>query len=335
MNRNRLVGITLGDINGIGPEVALKAAQKRWPGGTRIVFVGDEAALAREASRLGLAAPRPWSPDAGRPPASRLSVWNPAPHLRPTYRPGRLVASASRAADAWIRAAAQACMENRLHAMVTAPISKEGFHRADIDVPGHTELLAACTGTRRFAMMLFGGPLRVVLATRHIPLAQVSQALTLTPALLRESIRLTHEALPWLGVSRGRIAVCGLNPHAGEGGRIGREEVETIAPVLRGLRRAGLKLDGPLPADTVFHRALRREFAAVIAMYHDQGLAPLKMFAFDTGVNVTLGLPIVRTSPDHGTAFALAGKGAANASSMQHAIRTAIELAGRPNPWRR
>lgn len=332
MNPSRLVGITLGDINGIGPEVAIQAAQKRWPAKTRIVFIGDEIILGREAARRGLAVPQPFDPASGRPPAHRLSVWNPTPHLRPAHRPGRLMAAASAAAHAWIRAAAQACMEGHLHAMVTAPISKEGFQRAGIDVPGHTELLAACTGTSRFAMMLFGGPLRVVLATRHIPLADVPRALS--APLLRETIRLTHEALPWLGVPHGRIAICGLNPHAGEGGTIGREEVETITPVIRALRRAGLELDGPLPADTVFHRALQKEFAAVVAMYHDQGLAPLKMFAFDQGVNVTLGLPIVRTSPDHGTAFAIAGKGVANPSSMQHAIQAAIDLASRPNPWR-
>jgi 4-hydroxythreonine-4-phosphate dehydrogenase len=217
--------------------------------------------------------------------------------------------------------------------MVTAPINKEGFARAGIDFPGHTELLAACTGARRFAMMLFGGGLRVVLATRHIPLREVARRLN--PSALREAVTLTHQALPWLGLPRARIAVCGLNPHAGDGGRLGDEEKRWIGPVLRGLRRRGFDIAGPLPADTVFHHARCGDYDAVVALYHDQGLAPLKTLAFDEGVNLTLGLPIVRTSPDHGTAYDLAGRGAANPSSMVAAVGAAVTLAGRPNPWAR
>lgn len=327
----RRIGITLGDVNGIGPEVALKAASRPWPAGTRLVFVGSSRALSAECARLGMPVPAAWRPEDG-PPRARLSVWDPAPRLKPALHPGKLLASASRAADAWIRAAIRACLDGTLDAMVTAPISKQGFHRAGIDVPGHTELLAECTGTRRFAMMLFGGPLRVVLATRHIPISAVPRALT--PDVVREAIEITHEALPWLGFPQGRIGVCGLNPHAGEGGKIGTEEQTVIQPVLRALRRRGMDLEGPVPADTIFFRAARGEFAAVVAMYHDQGLAPLKLQAFDQGVNVTLGLPIVRTSPDHGTAFNLAGQGRANPSSMAHAIRAALDLATRRNPWR-
>jgi 4-hydroxythreonine-4-phosphate dehydrogenase len=259
-------------------------------------------------------------------------LWDPAnSDLR--WTPGRLVPAASTAAAAWITATVRACQRDELDGMVTAPISKEGFHRAGIHVPGHTEMLAGLCGTRRFAMMLFGGPLRVVLATRHIPLADVPAHLT--AAELEQAIRLTAEALPWLGTPRGRVAICGLNPHAGEGGDLGREEIDVIAPVIRSLQKRGLRIHGPLPGDTVFHDAARGDYDAVVAMYHDQGLAPLKLIAFDSGVNLTLGLPIVRTSPDHGTAFAIAGKNKARPDSMIEAVRWAVRLAGKKNPWRK
>jgi 4-hydroxythreonine-4-phosphate dehydrogenase len=287
------IGITLGDINGIGPEVAIKAAQQRWPKDVEIVLVGSMHGLRRRA--------------------------------------GKIDPAASLAAAEWIEAATRACLGGYLSAIVTAPISKEGFHRAGIDVPGHTEFLAALTRTKRYAMMLFGGSLRVSLVTRHVPLASVPALLTKRNIL--ETIRITSEALPWMGSRRSRIAVCGLNPHAGEGGELGREEIRIIAPAVRAARRARLNVVGPVPADTIFHQAARGDYDAVVAMYHDQGLAPLKLHAFDTGVNVTLGLPIVRTSPDHGTAFDIAGKSRAEPSSMIAAVKAAIDLARRKNPW--
>jgi 4-hydroxythreonine-4-phosphate dehydrogenase len=180
-------------------------------------------------------------------------------------------------------------------------------------------------------MMRCGGRLRVVLATRHIPLRDVPRAVT--RAVILEAAALAAEALPWLGVRCGGAAVCGLNPHAGDGGALGREEIDTVAPAIRAARRRGLAVSGPYPADTVFHEALAGRHAAVVALYHDQGLAALKTVSFDEGVNVTLGLPIVRTSPDHGTAFNIAGRGIANPSSMAAALRMAAELARRPNPW--
>jgi len=323
------IGITLGDINGIGPEVALKAARQRWPSNVELVLIGSEDILFQQSEKLGI----PFS-----------NAWNPAPRLNVKWQPGRIVPAASRAAAGWIEAAAKACQFGEFDALVTAPISKEGFHRAGIDVPGHTEFLAALTKTKRFAMMLFGGNLarhnarsalgglRVVLATRHVPIAQIPRLLK-TKDLI-DTIRITSEALPWMGCRRARIAVCGLNPHAGEGGDIGREEITTIAPAIRAAQKTGINVVGPLPGDTVFHHAANGDYDAVIAMYHDQGLAPLKLLAFDSGVNATLGLPIIRTSPDHGTAFDIAGKGIANPSSMIEAVRWAIRLAGKKNPWR-
>jgi 4-hydroxythreonine-4-phosphate dehydrogenase len=316
MRRPVRIGITLGDVNGIGPEVALKAAHKLACPDLEIVFIGSELIVREQARTLGLQAP---------------PLWDPAPQFRPRWSPGRVRRDASEAAAAWIRAAVKACQSGRFDAMVTAPICKEGLHKAGIQAPGHTEMLAALTGTRRFAMMLFGGPLRVVLVTRHLPLADVPAAVT--KGRVMEAIRITGEALPWLGCRRARIAVCGLNPHAGDGGELGREEIDVIDPAVRKARRQGINVVGPVPADAVFYHAVKGKYDAVVAMYHDQGLGPLKMLAFDVGVNVTLGLPIVRTSPDHGTAFDIAGRNKADPSSMIEAIRWAAKLARRKNPW--
>ena len=252
-----------------------------------------------------------------------------APPPRP--RPGRVRADAARAAYAYILAATAAALNRRLDAIVTAPISKEAFHLAGIREPGHTELLARLTGTRRYAMMLFGDQIRVVLATRHLPLRKVADALTADAVV--EAIELLARALPWMGFPRARIGVCGLNPHAGDGGALGDEEQTVIAPALARCRKRGWNVSGPIPADAIFHQHLAGKYDAVVAMYHDQGLAPMKMLSFDSGVNLTLGLPIVRTSPDHGTAFDLAGKNKANPASMRAALDWAARLATRNNPW--
>ena len=315
------VAITLGDVNGIGPEVALKAVfRSRFPAGSRFVFIGPAENLREQARALGLPDPlrscRATCLDTGAVP----------------FRPGQVRADAARAAAEAIRLAVEGCLAGDFAAMVTAPISKEGFHKAGIDFPGHTEMLAELTGTRRYGMMLIGGGLRVMLVTRHLPLAEVPAAVT--RRAVGEAIELTAQALAWLGTENRRVAVCGLNPHAGDGGVLGDEEQRVIAPAVRAARRKGWAVEGPVPADTVFHRALRGGYGAVVAMYHDQGLAPLKMAGFDEGINLTLGLPIVRTSPDHGTAYDLAGKGVASARSMRNALRLAIKLAARPAPWK-
>lgn len=333
MNPRSRIAVTLGDGNGIGPEVTLKALQDpRVAAAGRVLLIGSSAGLQGAASLLGLPAPRTvLSVEESLAVRDRVAFLDPCPGDESPWRPGAVEASASAVAAEAIRVAVRGCLDGALRAVVTAPICKEGFARAGIGFPGHTEFLARLTRTRTFAMMLFGGPLRVVLVTRHDPIAEVPRLLT--RSLILKHLRLTAQSLPWLGVKQGRIAVCGLNPHAGEGGTIGREEIEVIAPAVRAAKREGLPVEGPLPADTVFHAAARGDYAAVVAMYHDQGLAPLKLIAFDEGVNVTLGLPIVRTSPDHGTAFGIAGKGLANPSSMIEAIRHAAAIGRRPNPW--
>ena len=329
--RLRRIGITLGDINGIGPEIALKAAHRRWPAGTRVILIGSIEVVRQTCHSLNYPLPTIWTPDST--PRRKITTWDPTPNMRPRLQPGKIAVDAARAAHAWICATAQACLAGQLDAMVTSPICKAGFRAAGFSVPGHTELLADVTHTQNVAMMLFGGGLRVVLLTRHIPLRDVAKAIDV--ASLSRIVRLTSDALPWLGCRNGKIAICGLNPHAGESGTLGAEDKTILTPAIRRLQRSGHNVQGPLPGDTVFHSALQGEFDAVIAMYHDQGLGPLKTIAFHKGVNVTLGLPLVRTSPDHGTAFAMAGRGQASASSMVAAVRAAHQLGGVENPWNR
>jgi len=320
------VGITAGDINGIGPEVAVKALLKaaKEARGVEFVLIGKMTTWKSVSGWRRLCNRQLYPP---------IFLWDPVPELKVKPAPGKVRADAARAAAAFIRSATHAALNGYLDAIVTAPISKEGFKKAGIDFPGHTEMLAQLTGTKRYAMMLAGGSLRVVLATRHIRLVDVPRSININ--LIREQTTLAAEGLRWLGLKKRRIAICGLNPHAGEHGAIGTEELKIIAPAIKALRKAKVDVHGPMSGDTVFHHAAAGSYDAVIAMYHDQGLAPLKLAAFDTGVNITLGLPIVRTSPDHGTAYDIAGKDRANASSMYCAVKEAVRLARRPNPWKR
>lgn len=283
----RLIGITLGDVAGIGPEVVRKALAS----GKLDLRFGYEVI--------------------GKPFDVRL---------------GKVSAEAGRAAVQWVEEGVRRCLAGELAALVTAPLNKEGLHAAGYRFPGHTEMLAELTHTKKFAMMMVGGGLHVALVTTHLPLAQVSAALTREKILA--VIELAHEAMKRLGYPRPRIAVAGLNPHAGEGGAFGREEIETIAPAVQAARANGLVVTGPLAADALFVQARQKKFDAEVVMYHDQGLIPLKMWAFESGVNWTIGLPIIRTSPDHGTAYDIVGKDIADPSSMIGAIQFAARLAG-------
>jgi 4-hydroxythreonine-4-phosphate dehydrogenase len=241
-----------------------------------------------------------------------------------TFPPGVLSAEAGRASYEAIVRAVEAAQRGEVAAIATAPINKEAFRLAGLRWAGHTDLLAELTGARHVAMLFHSDALRVVLATIHIALADVPRALT--TATLESTIALTARELPRFGVVRPRIAVAGLNPHAGEHGLFGREEQMVIAPAIAGACSQGLDVSGPFPADTLFVRAARGEFDVVVACYHDQGLIPVKLLAFGQAVNVTLGLPIIRTSVDHGTAFDIAGKGVADAGSMIQAVLLAARL---------
>ncbi len=284
------IAITSGDPAGIGPEIAQKAA--------------DDPRV-REACE-----PVVYGPPTGA-----------------CFTLGELSADAGKAAYDTLCAAVKDALSGVVAAVATAPVNKLAFSRAGLPWKGHTDLLAHLTGSSRVAMMFWSEPLKVVLATIHIPLASVPGALT--RELVDEIIELSSRELPRFGIVQPRLAVAGLNPHAGEDGLLGHEERMVLRPAIEAAQKRGLQIDGPFPGDTVFGRAVRGEFDAVIACYHDQGLIPVKLLAFGRAVNVTLGLPIIRTSVDHGTAFDIAGKNVADPSSMIEATLLAARLATR------
>ncbi len=322
------IAISLGDVTGIGPEVTLKAlAAEAGRDETRYLLIGDSAYAAAAYERLDLNFPlQPFSEFAA---AGRFFLHDPREEpLPPGLEPGS--PAAAQAAIAWLTDGAQRCLCHETDALVTAPLNKEAVVRSGQPFIGQTEFLSQLAGTDRTVMMLLGEDsrgnwLRVALATTHVPLKLVAEQLDATKIEL--AIERAAQACADLGLLRSRVGVCGLNPHAGEGGQFGREEIDLIRPVVDGLKKKGIDVVGPLPADTLFHMAYRGQYDAVVAMYHDQGLAPLKMVAFENGVNWTLGLPFIRTSPDHGTAYDIAGLSIANPSSMQAAIRLAKQLA--------
>lgn len=322
------IGITLGDVTGIGPEVTLKALAKESPADdAQYLIIGDADCVRRTNQHLGLKLSIDDYRD--RQSSGRISVFNP---LRETLPPEIVEgsAAAARAAVAWLKEAAERCLRHELDAMVTAPVSKENIIRAGHAFVGQTEFLSQLAGTDKTVMMLLGHDerqrwLRVALATTHIPLKMVSEQLTKEKIEL--AIELAARACRDLRLPRARVAVCGLNPHAGEGGEMGTEEKTTVGPAVLAAQRKHIDALGPFSADTLFYHAYRGDYDAVVAMYHDQGLCPLKLIGFETGVNWTLGLPFIRTSPDHGTAYNIAGQGIANPSSMISAIRLAKQLA--------
>jgi 4-hydroxythreonine-4-phosphate dehydrogenase len=281
------IAITVGDPAGIGPEIAEKAASD-----ARVIAVCD---------------PVLYGPPAGV-----------------TFAPGVLSPEAGRAAYDAICAAVRDAQGGRVHGIATAPVNKLAFAKAGLPWKGHTDLLGHLTGSTQVAMMFWSEPLKVVLATVHLPLAAVSSALTRTT--IDSTIALTAREMPRFGIANPRIAVAGLNPHAGEDGLMGDEERLVLQPAIEAARASGLDVTGPIPGDTVFVRAVAGQFDVVIACYHDQGLIPVKVLAFGHAVNVTLGLPIVRTSVDHGTAFDIAGRNIADPSSLIEAVLLAARL---------
>lgn len=322
------IGISLGDPTGIGPEVALKAiAAEAQNAATKYLLIGDENNARQLNSSLGLNLPLGKFSSYGTP--GKFFITNPLTEPLPEKLPAGSPLAAN-AAILSLRDGGERCLHGELDALVTAPVNKESIIRAGHKFIGQTEFLSELADTKRTAMMLLGTDehgrwLRVALATVHISIKSVPEKLTAEKITL--AIELAAQACRDLGLPRARIAVAGLNPHAGEGGEFGGEEIKTIAPTVLAAQKRGFDVVGPLSGDTVFHYALQGDFDAVVAMYHDQGLAPLKAVAFDTGVNWTLGLPFIRTSPDHGTAYDIAGKGIANPGSMIAAIRLAKQLA--------
>ncbi len=323
----RYIAVTMGDVNGIGPEILAKALARLDLGGEwRLVVYGSRAAY-EEARR--------WAPEA--PDARVVSNFSEAvdtlgaiPFIEadapiPERRPGELDVDAGRCAIRWLEEAVGAAQRGEVDAIVTGPLNKQGIHLAGYTIQGHTDHIAALTDSPDYRMCLFAGPMRVVHITAHLALTEALRQVE--QERIAVSIRLGHEALGRLDIPTRRIAVAGLNPHAGEAGAFGVEEVHAITPAIAECRSEGIDCSGPHSADTLFLRMKEGEFDLVVAMYHDQGHIPLKLIAMDEGVNVTLGIPIVRTSVDHGTAYDIAGTGRAREASLLAALDLASELA--------
>ena len=311
---SRPIVISSGEPAGIGPDLCLQLLTRSWP--VPLVILGDKDLFLARAQTLGLA----WEG------AERIHFQH-VP-LAKRCMPGQLDTANAAYVLEMLDLALAGCVAGEFSAMVTAPVHKGIINDAGIAFTGHTEYLAAHTGTARVVMLLAGAGLRVALATTHLALKDVPAAITAESLLA--TLQILHQDLQTkFGIVRPRILVAGLNPHAGEGGHMGREEIEVIIPVLKKLRAEGMDVVGPLPADTLFTKDVLAGSDAQLAMYHDQGLAVLKYAAFDEGINVTLGLPVIRTSVDHGTALDLAGTGRASANSLFAAVDAAIDMAQR------
>jgi 4-hydroxythreonine-4-phosphate dehydrogenase len=328
-----VLGLTMGDPAGVGPEIVLKALRELAPreaaGELALAVIGTASCMAEAADRLGM--PAKMAANGGWPQVRLIQ----AATTEGAIVSGKLSAEAGRLAFAAIERAVRLALAGEIDAIVTAPINKEALNKAGHAYPGHTEILAELTGSKGSCMLLAHDRLRVTHVSTHVALADAPKRVT--PERLRRVFALTHEALLDLGIEKPRIGVCALNPHAGEGGLFGREDVDIVAPAIEEFRAQGIAIDGPVPADTIYVKALAGQFDAVVAMYHDQGHVAVKTlgFAMDpqtglmsslSGVNVTLGLPIIRTSVDHGTAFDIAGQGIANAASMVEAIELAAQM---------
>ncbi len=326
MTRLPIIAITMGDPAGIGPEIILKAGKKDIFKFCTPLIVGDYRFLERLSKRFNI-------------PVTickvqridEISALNESLHVLDLHNidydkveEGKVNRLTGKASVEYITKATNLVLKGEVDAITTAPINKEGLHLAGYSYAGHTELLSELTRTKDYAMMLVGGDIRVVLVTIHTPLRDVSDMIK--KERIMRIIRLTHSSLKSFGIMAPHIAVSALNPHGGEGGIFGNEEITEIIPAIKETRSKGIDIEGPFPADTLFTPAKREGFDAVIVMYHDQGLIPIKMASFGKGVNVTLGLPVIRTSVDHGTAYDIAGKGVADPSSLIEALRLAARL---------
>lgn len=321
-----LIAITAGEPAGIGPDLCVMLASRDLP--ARIVVIADRELLQARAGLLGLPLTCIEFDARTRPVAARGRLVVAHVPLATTVTPGRLDPANSQYVLRTIERATQGCLDGTFGALTTAPVHKGVINDAGFSFTGHTEFLAERTGAPHVVMMLAGGGLRIALATTHLPLKDVARHIT--RERLEQTLRtLRGELVSRFGLAQPRIAVAGLNPHAGESGHLGREEIEVIIPVVEALRSEGFELEGPLPADTLFNPQRLHGIDCVLAMYHDQGLPVLKYASFGSGVNVTLGLPMIRTSVDHGTALDLAGTGTANPGSLIEAVRFAADLVRR------
>jgi 4-hydroxythreonine-4-phosphate dehydrogenase len=314
MQKKKKIAITIGDPGGIGPEIVLKSLlSDEIVSICKPLIIGSKCVMDEASDKLGI----PFD-------AASFDLLNTGEIKARNFIKNRATAEGGKDCVAYIEKAAELARLNVVDAIVTAPISKEALKLAGFTWPGHTEMLAELTGTKDFAMVLCGGPIRVILTTIHTSLRSV-------PALIKKdlvlrTILMAKKTCDLMGFVNPRIAVAGLNPHSGEAGIFGREEMEEISPAIEKAIAMGIPVSGPYPPDTLFHKIFKGEFEIVVCMYHDQGLIPLKMIAMEKGVNLTVGLPFIRTSPDHGTAYDIAWKGVADPSSMIEAIKLAVML---------
>lgn len=317
------IAITTGDPAGIGPEAVVRAIPSINQNCLPLV-IGDLCVIKEAVSLFKAPLKIKTIDNTGDAFSSPDTLWLLDLKRLKAFKKGGPDAENGAACAEYIKKAVELAMAKEVDAIVTAPISKEALKLAGLKWPGHTEMLAELTGTNEYAMMLAGGPLKVILVTIHTSLKSVPDLVTKERVL--KTILLAKKACEMLGMEKPLIAVAGLNPHAGEAGIFGDEEIREILPAVKEANRKGINVEGPFPPDIVFYKAYRGDFDIVVCMYHDQGLIPLKMIAFDKGVNVTVGLPIIRTSPDHGTAYDIAWKGVADPSSMIEAINLALRL---------
>lgn len=319
------LAITMGDPGGVGAEIIVKALRSPKIRQVSIPIIIGDSVVMKETLRV-LKVPSTLriirSPDEAKPLKNSIDcidigIMNKFKKNKPTEKGGRACVS-------YIKKAVEFALHKSVDGIVTAPISKEALKMAGVSWPGHTEMLADFTKTKDYAMMFIGEPLRIILVTIHTALKDLPRSITQEKIV--KTIRFAKKACDMLKIKNPRIAVAGLNPHAGEAGRFGDEEIKKIIPAIQKARKENIPVSGPYPPDTVFYKAYKGEIDIVVCMYHDQGLIPLKMIAFDKGINLTLGLPFIRTSPDHGTAYDIAWKGIANPSSMIEAIKLAAKL---------
>ncbi|MHB1285452.1 MAG: 4-hydroxythreonine-4-phosphate dehydrogenase PdxA [Leptospirales bacterium] len=321
------LAITMGDPAGIGPEIIVKGWLESEIRGIRKIAIGDPDLFRELAQKYSpelivqeISSPdqTPWDP-------SILGVL-PPDHSEPLEEvtPGTSQVMAGRWSYYCVKTGVDLAMSRKISGIVTAPLNKKVLHAAGFNYPGHTELIAHLTGSRKVGMMLVGGPLRVILVTTHIPFREIAQKITKERVL--ETIQLAARAMEMLSIPSPKIAVAALNPHAGEASLFGDEENRCIFPAVLEARAEGIDVDGPLPADTLYAKAAQGRYDVVVSQYHDQGLIPLKMLSFGQGINVTIGVPIIRTSVDHGTAYDIVGKGIAQTGSLIAAIRLAFQL---------
>ena len=323
-----VIGITMGDAAGVGPEIIVKSfANASLYGMARAVVIGDARRLKTANELLGLNVQVRSIPTMSEARFEQGVIDCIDLPLIPADLPfGKLSAVAGDAAFRFIDKAVELAKAGQIDAICTAPLNKEALHAGGHKFPGHTEMLAHLTGVDEVSMMLVAPNLRVIHVTTHIGLLDAIRKIE--PGLVERTIQRGHDTLRKAKIENPRIAVCGINPHAGEGGLFGYgEEEEKIIPAVQKLQAKGMNIEGPLPADTLFFRAGRGDFDLVVAMYHDQGHGPVKVFGLEAGVNISVGLPVIRTSVDHGTAFDIAGKGVADERSMIEALRQAVQLA--------